>query len=83
MSLTIKPLVWTHHGEPDEPSHPGVYIANHGGCRFYIHVNDGFVLSSLVKRGEVPLCYPTLAAAQQAAQEQWDGFIRAAVEETP
>ncbi len=93
MSLTVKPLVWTTVSNPT--FRMTYHTAEVGHSRYYQVISydfrsDDFRLWTEAKDMEDPpvgtvngTIWPTLAAAQQAAQLEWDLFIRAAVEETP
>ncbi len=83
MSLTVKPLVWVAEMAPDNWGWK-YYNANHLG-RHLFHITQMADKSCALHSGNDPEStrHPTIAAAKQAAQTEWDLFIRAAVEETP
>lgn len=84
MSLTVKPLVWKQRGLL-------LWTAQHVNLRaaqVRLQSDGRYFLDLDVRRGdfytapnEVEL-YPTLEAAQAAAQVEWADFIRAAIQET-
>ncbi len=82
-TITVKPLVWRDYTNTPYLS---VWETEHcGTILFEINRYDDDPMFHLSKRRtRAPSTpYPTLAAAQEAAQKEWADFIRAAVEETP
>lgn len=80
--VEVKPLVWVQRS-PDLYDSPSIDRAVFQLARRRTAVTELWDLSFLgyapLKRTE----HPTLAAAQAAADQEWQAFIRAAVEETP
>ncbi len=83
-TVTVKPLVWTLRvdemvlalWDTMDPWGKPLFEINRfeGDNRFHL---------SRRRTGAPSKPFPTLEAAQQAAQEQWETFVRAAIEVTP
>ncbi len=82
-NIKVKPLIWVHYPESDEPTHPGVHIGQvNDGIRFYIQsaLASGFQLTSMLNRWMTrPTEHPTVDEAKSVAQAQWEAFIKGAL----
>lgn len=81
-SITVKPLVWTTAEQLSTPWGWREHIATHDGhIMFHITITaSGAAILQSDPRDE-RVRFANLAAAQKVAQEQWDQFVRAAIEE--